>query len=86
MVDYVNQSVEMYCSHVGSKQWPIKDKVHYPLYEPTQQDIYTLGVTPGVFGSSAINESIVLCTNGSFRHLLHNQFPISICYDMDCLM
>ena len=36
MVDYVNQSVEMYCSHVGSKQWPIKEKVHYPWYEPTQ--------------------------------------------------
>ena len=53
MVDYVNQSVEMYCSHVGSKQWPIKEKVHHPWYEPTQLEIDTLGVTPGVFGSSA---------------------------------
>ena len=53
MVDYVNQSVEIYNSHVGSQTWPMKDKVRYPSYEPTQTEIDTLGVTPGVFGSSA---------------------------------
>ena len=26
MVDYINQSVEMYCNHPGSITWPIKEK------------------------------------------------------------
>ena len=53
MCDYVNQSVEMYCNHVGSVTWPIKPNVNCPWYEPTQIEIDTLGVTPGVFGSSS---------------------------------
>ena len=53
MVDYVNQSVDMYNNHAGSKIFPIKPSVHYPWYEPTQYEIDVLGTTPGVFGSSS---------------------------------
>ena len=31
MVDYVNQSVEMYCNHPGSTTWPIKETSSLPL-------------------------------------------------------
>ena len=43
----------MYNDHPSSGKWPIKEKCYYPWYEPTQQEINELGVTPGVFQSSA---------------------------------
>ena len=53
MVDYVEQSVEMYNNAKGSTKWPLKENVHYPWYEPTQVEIDTLTLLPGEFQSCA---------------------------------
>ena len=53
MVDYVQQSVDLYNSTKGSDQFPLKNGVHYPWYEPTQLEIDTLGQQPGVFGPNS---------------------------------
>ena len=53
IVDFVKQSVQLYNSLPGSKQYPLKDNTHYPWYEPTQKEIDELSVLPGVFGPNS---------------------------------
>ena len=53
MTDYVKQSIAMYEDTNGALKWPIKESVKYPWYEPSQQEIDTLGQQPGVFGPNS---------------------------------
>ena len=53
MIDYVGQAVGLYNSTKGSSDWPLRPSVHYPWYEPTQHEIETLGIQPGIFGPNA---------------------------------
>ena len=53
MTDYCIQSVQLYKSTKGSDQYPIKPKVFYPWYEPTQWEIDNLMDKPGVFGPAS---------------------------------
>ena len=53
MDGYIQDALNMYNEVPGSEKWPLKDRVHYPWYEPTQQEIDTLGQQPGVFADNS---------------------------------
>ena len=73
-VDQVEQSVEMYNNSKGSIKWPTRPKIHVPWYEPTQVEIDTSSILPGVLECRrfASNEGAVLRPHGSIRHLLYH--------------
>jgi len=51
MQAYTNQALDMYESVSGAP--PLKNGVHYPWYEPTQQEIDTMTKEQGIFAGNA---------------------------------
>ena len=52
MTGYIHQLLDLYTSLEGSKTLPLKSHIHCPWWEPTQQEIDTLGSLPVFFDHS----------------------------------
>lgn len=68
MDGYIQDSLDMYNEVPGSEKWPLKDCVHYPWYEPTQQEIDTLGQQPGVFADNSASLLMRALCGRTVRH------------------